>query len=223
MDAWAYQRSFPEGSNTRERLLGKIVGWCLMRMYFTFESVYFPGHRTNTPNYTSNTETRTPCSTPCISTLVLRTLLSIHIRPPFPVLDVLFLVQHQHKHHKHHIRTRIIHTSDFNPARPPLCTCNSIWRLCTGDQTRPPILFRFSLSRERYVLFKYPLPSHFVWSGYNRPKVDHSGPFRNAPARGANAARRRNRQGRHRRPRQRIVDTDAETGRFCSCEETPDG
>ncbi|KAG8216781.1 nuclear pore complex assembly-domain-containing protein [Butyriboletus roseoflavus] len=30
MDAWAYQKSFPEGSDTRERLLRKIVGWCLM-------------------------------------------------------------------------------------------------------------------------------------------------------------------------------------------------
>ncbi|KAG9313526.1 nuclear pore complex assembly-domain-containing protein [Chiua virens] len=30
MDAWAYQRSFPEGSDTRERLLQKLVGWCLM-------------------------------------------------------------------------------------------------------------------------------------------------------------------------------------------------
>ncbi|KAI9567500.1 nuclear pore complex assembly-domain-containing protein [Boletus coccyginus] len=30
MDAWAYQKSFPEGSDTRERLLAKIVGWCLM-------------------------------------------------------------------------------------------------------------------------------------------------------------------------------------------------
>ncbi|KAH0835931.1 nuclear pore complex assembly-domain-containing protein [Lanmaoa asiatica] len=32
MDAWAYQMSFPEGSDTRERLLRKIVGWCLMPM-----------------------------------------------------------------------------------------------------------------------------------------------------------------------------------------------
>ena len=31
MDAWTYQKSFPEESGTRERLLGKIVGWCLMR------------------------------------------------------------------------------------------------------------------------------------------------------------------------------------------------
>ncbi|KAF8137366.1 nuclear pore complex assembly-domain-containing protein [Boletus edulis] len=30
MDAWAYQKSFPEASDTRERLLRKIIGWCLM-------------------------------------------------------------------------------------------------------------------------------------------------------------------------------------------------
>ncbi|KAF8556063.1 hypothetical protein OG21DRAFT_1437799 [Imleria badia] len=30
MDAWAYQKSFPEGSDTRERLLRKMIGWCLM-------------------------------------------------------------------------------------------------------------------------------------------------------------------------------------------------
>ncbi|KAF9219496.1 hypothetical protein BS17DRAFT_419607 [Gyrodon lividus] len=29
-DAWTYQRTFPEGSGTRERLLSNIVRWCLM-------------------------------------------------------------------------------------------------------------------------------------------------------------------------------------------------
>ena len=40
MDAWAYQKSFPEGSDTRERLLGKIVSWCLMRTYLVLD--HFP-------------------------------------------------------------------------------------------------------------------------------------------------------------------------------------
>lgn len=31
MDAWAYQKSFPDESDTRERLLRKIMAWCLMR------------------------------------------------------------------------------------------------------------------------------------------------------------------------------------------------
>lgn len=39
MEAWHYQRTFPEGSSTRTRIIHNIFGWCLTRTsYFTFIS-----------------------------------------------------------------------------------------------------------------------------------------------------------------------------------------
>ena len=33
MEAWMYQRTFPEINNTRERLVNKILDWCLTREF----------------------------------------------------------------------------------------------------------------------------------------------------------------------------------------------
>jgi hypothetical protein len=41
LEAWQYQRTYPEASETRPRLVRKILEWCLSRMYLLIMSFLF--------------------------------------------------------------------------------------------------------------------------------------------------------------------------------------
>ena len=79
LEAWQFQRTFPEVSETRPRLVHKILEWCLSRMYlfikflFPIESCIF-----------SSSAVRTSRSTPWISLLELRAITDPQICPPAP-------------------------------------------------------------------------------------------------------------------------------------------
>ncbi|KAF8439108.1 nuclear pore complex assembly-domain-containing protein [Boletus edulis BED1] len=159
MDAWAYQKSFPEASDTRERLLRKIIGWCLMR------ACLVSNHSIqNIPLICeiSNTKARTPRSTRCIPTVLLRANVFTRTRPPFATFNVR-VVRRQHPHHGHLIRPYTILTRGINSARPPLRARDSVRGLRRCDQTRPRIRFRFALSRKWSISFKYRFANHVVW------------------------------------------------------------
>ena len=58
MEAWMYQRTFPEINKTRERLVNKILDWCLTREFlivlpqlllYLLHSSKTPSHCTQTP------------------------------------------------------------------------------------------------------------------------------------------------------------------------------